>query len=309
MSAVQQRTEKAQGIEFWIVLLTVSLMSVFYYGIRAAAVMGLAAVTAMLTDLVCLFLQGKHYQAEHLSSVCYAVIMVLMFPATIPYSIVIFSTIFMVAAGIRIFGSQKNLLFPPPALGYLFALASWKHEVLAFPKAGQFLHFFGNTVSVHPSLSSTFNAEGYYQTGNLDVMLGAVYGPMGTGCLLLLLLGLAVMLLRRNISAGSTLGFLSGIVLSATASGTDPLRLLSTNMLLFAALFLTGNKTFMPADGIAAGVCGFFTAVLTVLLIQVFHVEYGILAAVVLSGPVWRAIAERTGTPAAEGGEASDEKK
>lgn len=282
---------RERTMDYWIVLVTVAAMSVFYYGLRAAVVIGLAAATAILTDLICLFLQEKPYRAENLISVGSAVVMVLMFPATIPYSIVILSTIFSTAIGIHAFGSAKDHLFPPAALGYVFALVSWKDEVLVFPKAGQFLQLFGNTVSLHSSYSSTVDLHDMYVNVGLDVLLGDVYGPMGTGCIILLLLGLGILLVRRSISFWSTLGFCFGIVTMGRILGMAPVRLLTTHMLLFAMLFLTGDRKCMRASSIGAGICGIFTGFLTVCLIASYHVEYAVVIAAVLSCPVWRGVA------------------
>lgn len=305
--------KKDRTIEYWIVLVTVAAMSVFYYGLRAAAVMGLAAVTALLTDLICLFLQEKPYRSDNLISVGSAVVMTLMFPATIPYSIVMLSTIFATAVGVHAFGSARDHLFPPAALGYLFALVSWKEEILTFPKAGQFLQLFGNDVPLRPSLSSTVDLYDAYLQVELDVWLGDVYGPMGTGCLILLLIGLGILLVRRNISFWSTLGFCFGIVTMGRIMGMTPIRLLTTHMLLFAMLFLTGDRRSMGASSFWAGICGTFTGLLTVFLVAAFHAEYAVVISVVLSCPVWRAVAavqhrvflalEETGTPEEKGGD------
>lgn len=293
MSAAQLQGRK--GMEYWLVLMAVAAMSIFYYGIRAAAVIGLACITAVLTDFICLFLRGIPYRRENLSDIGTAVILVLMFPATVPYSIVILSTAFAVAVGTNLFGSPQDQLFPPAALGYLFAVISWRNEILSFPKAGQFLPLFGNDAALHDSLSSVFNAQGSYAAGSLDVWLGAVYGPMGTGCLLLLVIGLAVLLIRRNISFWGTLGFCFGAVAMARWVGMNPAKLLATNMLLFAMLFLVGDKSVLLTRSLFSLLCGAFTGFFTVFLISRFHVEYAVITAVILSCPVWRGIAALQG--------------
>lgn len=60
----------------------------------------------------CLFLRGRSYRLVDLSNIANALLLVLMFPATIPFSIVILSTVFAVAVGAHVFGCRKDLLFP-----------------------------------------------------------------------------------------------------------------------------------------------------------------------------------------------------
>ena len=267
------------------------MMSIFFYGIRAAAVMGLAAASAVLTDLFCLFLQGKAYRTADLSNAAAAVIMVLMFPATIPYSIVILSTVFMVTIGIHAFGSRSNYLFPPAAVGYLFALLCWKHEVLQFPEAGQQLALFGNEVTVTPSLSASILTERMLKTDVLDLLMGAVSSPMGTGCILLLTVGLLVMVCRRCISYWVFLGFVFSISLFSMLGNIPAALLFSANMLLFALMFLIGDMA-APLKGSFSALCGsFITGMMTWVLLEQYQLEYAAVIAVLLTSPVWQILA------------------
>lgn len=287
---VNERTMRRP--EYWIALCSVCLVSVLYYGIRAAAVMGLAAVTAVLTDFVCLFLQNRSYKTADLSNAAAAVIMTLMFPASIPYSIVILSTVFAIAVGVHIFGSRGTYLFHPSAVGYLFALLCWKHEVLQFPKAGEHLALFGNDhAALQPSLSSTFFEEGTIRTDTLDLLLGAVSTPMGTGCLLLLLFAMLILLFRRCISVHACIGYFLGISLIAITSAYTPLQLCAVNMVLFAAVFLAADPAIIKGEALTQSLGGIVTGMVTCYLILVHHLEYAPVIAVLLSCPVWHALA------------------
>ncbi len=283
--------------EFWVSLAAICLVSVFYYGIRAAAVIGLAAVTAVLTDFVCLFLQNKSYRVMDLSNAAAAVVMALMFPATIPYSIVILSTIFAVAVGIHVFGSRKNYLFPPSAVGYLFALICWQHEVLRFPPAGQRLALFGNeNVPLRDSLSHTLLQNGVLNEEPLDLLLGAVSTPMGTGCILLLLAVFAVLLVRRAVSFWACLGFSLGVSMMAMFGIQPIVQLWAASMLLFAMIFLIGDHAVMPIRTFWAFPACLVTGLLTGFLLVFMGLEYAPVIAVMLSCPVWQAFrtAEKT---------------
>ena len=202
--------------EYWLILGSLAFVAVCFYGIRAAAVLGLAGVTAMVTDFICLFLRGRSYRLIDLSNVGNALVLALMFPATVPYSIVLLSTMFGTVVGAHVFGYRRDLLFPPSAVGYLFAVTCWRNEVLQFPQIGQRLVLFGNDVAMTDSLTAQFNEKGsihYLHTELIECLIGAVPGPMGTSCIIMLTLGLVILLVRRQIDICSVLGYLLCVIL------------------------------------------------------------------------------------------------
>ena len=279
--------------EYWLILGSLAFVAVCFYGIRAAAVLGLAGVTAMVTDFICLFLRGRSYRLIDLSNVGNALVLALMFPATVPYSIVLLSTMFGTVVGAHVFGYRRDLLFPPSAVGYLFAVTCWRNEVLQFPQIGQRLVLFGNDVAMTDSLTAQFNEKGsihYLHTELIECLIGAVPGPMGTSCIIMLTLGLVILLVRRQIDICSVLGYLLCVILPIV-SGKGDAGVLMTNMLLFSAIFFVGDSALMPCRGLMAYLAAAMTGVLTGFLIVEYHLEYAPLIAVILSCPFWRWIA------------------
>ncbi len=278
--------------QYWLVLCALVLVSGFYYGIRAAAVCGLAAATAVLTDFFCLFLRNKPYRVKDLSGITTAIVLALMLPATVPYSIVILSTAFAVAVGAHVFGNRGTAVIPPAAVGYLFAVIGWKDEILRFPPAGTRLVLFGNeAITRSASLSSQVNTEHVLQSDPLDLLLGAVSGPMGTGCLLLLLAGALVLWFSRDFSLLAGIGYAAGIFVAAAYLDMSGWALLSVNMLVFAMLFLACNTRFLPEGRSARLLCGLVTGHVAGFLIAAFQLEFAPIVAVVLCSPLSHAFA------------------
>ncbi len=276
--------------EYWLILGSLAFVAVCFYGIRAAAVMGLASVTAMVTDFICLFLRGRSYKLVDLSNVGHALVLALMYPATIPYSIVILSTMFGTVIGAHIFGYRRDLLFPPSAVGYLFAVCCWKNEVLQFPEIGKRLALFGNQVAMSDSLSAQFNEKGsiqYLHTELLEALIGAVPGSMGTSCIIMLVLGIVILIIRRQLKPFALFGFSLCIFLPVMA-GNAGISILLTNMLLFSAIYFIGDSSLLPCSGVFAYLAAACTGLLTGYLITAFHLEYAPLVAVILTCPLWR---------------------
>lgn len=311
MSKLRTGTRPVRRAEYWAILASIAFVPICFYGIRAAAVIGLAAVTAMLTDLVCLFLRGRPYKLVDLSNIGHAVVLALLFPATIPYSIVILSTVFSVAVGTHVFGYRRDLLFPPAAVGYLFALTCWKEEVLQFPAVMQRLALFHNDVPLGASLTSQFNEKGSFQalhTETLDLLIGAVPGAMGTGCILLLGLGIVILMLRRQLNFFAALGFIYCGFLPMVFESYS-VGVYATNMLLFSLIYFVADPAVMPCRGLSAFLAGLITSAVTGALIVLYHIEYAPMIAVVLCCPVWRwmyAFSQRITTAKTEGKEQED---
>ena len=297
MSSLRNR-RPVRRPEYWVFLGAIAFVAVCFYGVRAAAVMGLAGVTAILTDFICLFFRGRSYKLVDLSNVGAAVVLALMFPATVPYSIVVLSTVFAVAVGAHVFGYRKDLLFPPAAIGYLFALICWKDEILLFPQVGNYLSLFDNDVPMVASLSSEYNANPLSAMAHMDgleLLIGAVPGPMGTSCVLLLLLGIVILLLRRQINFWALLGSQFCIIIPVVF-GVAEMKIYCTNMLLFSMVFFMNDPSVLPTRGMLSYFAVLLTALLTGFLIFRFQLEYAPVVAVILTCPFWHwigAIEER----------------
>ncbi len=274
--------------EFWTLLLSLCTVSICFYGIRAAAVFGLAAVTAVATDLFCLFLLGKPYQRSDLNHVAAALILALMMPATVPYSIVLLSTVFMSVLVIHVLGSRTNAIFPPAAAGYLFAVLCWEDEILYFPEPGKYLSLFGNSFAPGISLSCMFS-HGTAHPEVFDLLIGTVRGPMGTGCLLLLGVGLVVLAMRQKIDLWAALGYLAGISLYVFFTGETSIPLLYTNMTLFAAIFLVGDPCAMPRKETVSFYAAIVTGLVNGWLACEKELEYAPVCAVILTAAIWHA--------------------
>ena len=291
--SLRQSSRPVRRPEYWLGLGSLVFVAVCFYGVRAALVIGLAGVTATLTDFICLFLRGRPYRLVDLSNLGNAIVLALLFPATVPFSIVIVSTVMAVAVGTHIFGYRKDLVFPPAAVGYLFALICWQDSVLLFPGPGKELELFHGEPVRYLSLTNQFNEKGSFallHTDFLEACIGAVPGAMGTGCILLLALGIVILVCRSQLNFWAVLGAAGFILFPSLAGGMDS-GIWLTNMLLFSVLFFLADPAVMPCKGIMALAASYLTTMLSGYLIVKYHIEYAPVAAVILTCPIWRGLA------------------
>ena len=279
--------------EYWLALGAVCLVSLCFYGLRAALIIGIATVTAVLTDFFCLFLQNKSYRKVDIANIAPPIVMALMFPSSVSYPVVVLSTVFTVAVGIHVFGSRRNYLFPPAAVGYLFALLCWRDELLNAPHAGVHLPMFGSHEGVLQStLSSRFNHEGVFAAETFDILIGNVASPMGTGCILLLAVILLVLLFRSSVSCWGVAGYLFGITFLANFGNIPALYYLPVNMVIFSMIFLVGDTLVIPNGRLSVLFGSTLTGMLTYYLMAAHALEYAPVVAVMLTCPLWHALAE-----------------
>ncbi len=280
--------------EYWFALCAVCLVSICYYGLRAAVLTGLAVFSAVLTDFFCLFLQNRSYRKIDISNIAPAIVMTLMFPAGVPYYVVVLASVFTVAVGMHVFGSRGNYVFPPAAVGYLFAFICWKNEFLSAPQAGVHLPILENQeiTEVQSTLSSRFNAEGVLSADQFDLLIGNVVSPMGTGCILLLAVVLIILLLRSSVSCWSVAGFLFGISFLANFGNVPTVYYLVVNMVLFSMIFLIGDPLLIPDGRLSLLFGSAVTGMLTYYLMAVHSLEYAPVVAVMLTCPFWHILSD-----------------
>ncbi|MDR1629810.1 MAG: RnfABCDGE type electron transport complex subunit D [Oscillospiraceae bacterium] len=146
------------------------------------------------------------------------------------------------------------------------------------------------TLSVLPSLgymlkNGAFPAKGMYSSG--DILTGAVTGPVGAACIVVLLAAFAYLLLRRPAFILAPTSFLltaavwaflfpRGQVGRLASVGYE----LSAGVLLFTAVFLLSLPRFLPRDHRHKLIYGAVCALLTMLLRRIGPFEETVCAAI-----------------------------
>lgn len=135
--------------------------------------------------------------------------------------------------------------------------------------------------------SGVFSAEGMYSAG--DIITGAVTGPLGTACLVVILAAFVYLLLRRPAFMIAPAGFLLAAVAWAFLFPRADLGHLlsvgyelSAGMLLFAAVFLLSLPRFLPRSHLHKLIYGALCALLTMILRRVGPFEESVYISIFL---------------------------
>ncbi len=235
-------------------LLALNVIAFYYYGIRAVIITLLSVGVSLLSEYVCCSVTRKKFRIADTSPVMSGMILALLMPASVPYRVIIFAAAFMIAVCKYAFGGNNNLIFSPAAVAYAFCALTWPNSVLRYPTPTPFgklslasdvpdVLIRSFTYSVDVSLSSA---------SYLDIIWGRLAGPMGTTCVIIILICAVSFYFFGDIPpavffsavASNTLLF---VLFPITASGwTAALYSIVTGSFMFVLIFMACDLRFVP---------------------------------------------------------------
>ena len=286
------KKERHIWLDTMITLLALELMAYFYYGLRAAALGVMCLLVSFAAEFVSLRLMGRKFIADDLTCTSDALILSLMLPASIDYTIAALACVFAVVAAKNVFGGRHNMIFSPAAAAYVFILTSWSRKLLMFPEPHTQLGIFEKPDELVKSASSSFNLTGKMDYTDIEILIGNFSGPAGTVSILLLVISAVMLIFRGDISSGAFLGSISGTGLFALISPVGYSRedsfcySLVTNMVLFASVYIIADKRIAPKRDYFAFFYGFFIAVFAYIIVLTTGKENAIVMVSVLFTPV-----------------------
>jgi electron transport complex protein RnfD len=183
-------------------------ISCYYYGLRPALLSLLGVVVAYVCDCVLAPLHGAGYQPHEYSSECFALLIVMMMPATVRYYIVVLAVIAAVLAK-EAFGGEGHYPFHPAAVGLVVAGVSWPAEVFSYPLPGAHLPLWDTSaVVLTQGMNATIKSGGLPSASTLNLVTGNVAGPIGTAATLLICACGLYLLARGRLHLSTVIPFL-----------------------------------------------------------------------------------------------------
>lgn len=236
--------------DYLIMLIIPCVLAVWYYGIRSLYVIAASVVSAVLTEAAANLVIEKRFYIKDISSFFTGAAIAMMMPAGISYYIPVFAAFFGVATAKIPFGSALKTPFVPAAAGFAFASVCFKEQVFSYTVNTSQKLLGANSLGslLAKGVSVRINSANIF-----DIIGGNVSGPMGTGCVLVMLGCCAFLLIRRPKALFSTAGFvvaaaLGVLVLPRLHSSyiTNLVLELSSGSLLFGAVFLLTDYATLP---------------------------------------------------------------
>ncbi|MDL2252998.1 RnfABCDGE type electron transport complex subunit D [Ruminococcaceae bacterium OttesenSCG-928-I18] len=276
-----------------VMMLPLYLMAFFYYGPRCLLLALVALLTARICDRISALLRSRPYDKTEYSSVTFALILVLMLPASVPYRVVVAAVIMAVLVAKEAFGGFESYPFHPAAVGFCMAAVSWPEHVLRYPSPQVWLvnsttdfsqllagwRFTGAELVEGPSYA--LKAGGLPSIDLWNLFLGNYGGPVGVTSTAVLLACGIFLLVRGRINLVTPLCFLGTAALFALVFPRYVVEIvefadllsrlevvgyeLLSGAMIFAAIFLVCEPGTQPKSTPARVVYGILLGVSTML--------------------------------------------
>lgn len=271
--------------DYLLMLIFPVILSVWYYSTAALSVIAVCLVTSFVCDFIGSIIICKQYYLADFSSICTGLMIAMMMPAGIKLYVPVMACGFAVLVLKIPFGGGMRTPFVPAAAGFAFAAICFKNMVFDYTVGREYM----TTVSLGSLLS---NGSALRITGLnvLDILTGNIYGPMGSGCILVFIGCIIFLFIRRRSALLSTLGFIVSCVVFALIfprsngySAASPVLELSAGSLMFASVFLVTDYATLPTHTPNKIVYGVFCGIITMTMRYLGAFEEPVCFAVLLS--------------------------
>lgn len=275
-------SETTTGIMLDVIisLLPAAIVSVFYFGLHAFAVLATSIVSCVLFEYISRKIMKRSNTVGDLSAVVTGIILAFNLPSTLPLWMVVIGSFIAIVIVKQMFGGiGQNFVNPAITAriilmsSFPLAMSTWTQPLVtrtgeAVTTASPLASLAGITKKADMALA--------LENANLpslkDMFLGLRPGSMGEVCAAALLIGFVYLLIRRVISPIIPLTFIGTVAVFMLIAGKGNLefvvyQLLSGGLLL-GAIFMATDYTTSPINKkgkIIFGIgCGLITSVIRV---------------------------------------------
>lgn len=259
-------------------------MAFYYYGLRAVIVTLISVVTSVVVDFLASSACHKKFDWSDASPIMDGLLLALLMPATVPYSVMFISAVFMTAIGKYAFGGNKNLIFHPVAAAYAFCSFTWSNAIIRFPIPEPFGNLpLDSVISDNLAHSFTYNFDnGAVGTFSfLDMLWGKLVGPMGTSNVLIILICGLAMYFFSDISktvffTGIATNVLMFVLFPTNATGVEAVAYsFTTGSYMFVLIFMASDGRIAPKEPLAKFIYSLIIGVVAYVLRRYTIIENG----------------------------------
>ncbi|MCX5693894.1 MAG: RnfABCDGE type electron transport complex subunit D [Candidatus Omnitrophica bacterium] len=176
-------------------LIPAGIAGVVIFGLDALWVTLVAVAAAVLTELTFGILTKKKITILDGSAVITGILLAFNLPPQVPLWLPIVGAVFSIAIGKQVFGGLGQNIFNPALVGRVFLMASWPKYMTTFNRPFSF-----DAVTSATPLAILKEGKVLEHISYLDLFLGKHGGCIGEVCILALLIGAALLLIKGYIS-------------------------------------------------------------------------------------------------------------
>ncbi len=249
-----------------LALMPAALAGVWFFGLRALAMMVVCVAAAVGTEAGLERLMGKPVTVGDYSAVVAGLLLALVVPPDLPLWIGAAGAVFAMAIAKFIFGGLGQNIFNPALIGRAALLASWP----VFMTRWRWPVFQAPWIPAFDAVSSATPLAlwklGGIKTPYLNLFLGNVAGSIGETSAVAILVGAVYLLWRGHISLRIPVSFIGTVAVLAGLFHQDPLFHVLAGGLLIGAFFMATDYVTSPVTPKGQIVFGIGCGVLTVFI-------------------------------------------
>lgn len=257
-----------------IALVPALLGSVYFFGLRALAVVLVSVASCFLFEKLWCILRKQNDKTYDLSACVTGVLLAFVCPPTIAYWQLIIGAFFAIIVVKMLFGGIGKNLFNPALAARAF-MFSWPVAMSTWVKVGwenQAGVFSTVDIVTEATPLAAMHQGAMPQTSLLDMFLGNVGGCLGETSAALLLIGLVYLLVRNVISIRIPLAFVGTVAVLTFLfpQGNDRFAWMGAQVfgggLMLGAIFMATDYVTSPITKLGQIVYGIGCGALTVMI-------------------------------------------
>ena len=255
-----------------------ALMSVYFFGWRAAMLIAVGVAAAEATEAACLHIRKRPLgDALDGSAAVTGMLLAMVIPASAPWYCVAVGSVFAIAIAKHCFGGLGHNIWNPALAGRVFlqfayptaiSLSRWPSPRLLYDSAG--------AVADAVTRASPLLKGGARELGYLDLLLGnGMAGSLGETCKIALLIGGVYLIVRRRVDWRIPLFYIGTVAIlsrwlpapeGASEWANDPIYHVLSGGLIIGAFFMATDMVTTPVTRwgriIFAAGCGVLVALI-----------------------------------------------
>ncbi|HHT14870.1 MAG TPA: RnfABCDGE type electron transport complex subunit D [Clostridiales bacterium] len=260
---VDKQTTRSLMGNVLISLLPTTLCGLYFFGKRAALVLLVSTLSAVLCELMWQLLTRKKVTVFDLSAAVTGLLVGLSLPSIVPLWMPALGSAIAIILVKQLFGGLGQNFMNPALFARGVLLASWpalmtksyepiRAMLSSTAKVGV------DTVAAATPLSSTFSTW--------DLIIGNVPGAIGEVAKIAILLGLAYLLFTKTITWLIPTLFIGTVVVFSLIVGNDPLNTVLTGGVLFGAVFMATDYVTTPMLKVGQAIFSILCGVIVVVI-------------------------------------------
>lgn len=257
-------------LDVLIALAPTTVAGVYLFGLRAAWVLCVSVIAAMLSEFVWQKLMKKKGTIGDLSAIVTGLILGLNLPAGAPLWMAALGSAIAIILVKQLFGGIGNNFVNPAIFGRAFLLASWPARMTSFLLPQRLLGNSEAVIGVDMISGATPLVPQKLGIGlNIplsDLFLGNIPGSIGEVCKIAILIGFVYMLVVKVISWHIPVFFVGSVALLSWLVGNDPLIAILSGSVLFGAVFMATDYATNPMQKIGHIIFGIGCGTMVVVI-------------------------------------------